>query len=49
MKKSEIARVIEEQAEDRKANLGMLRDALPKIPVESKFATIVPGHRSAVF
>ena len=45
MKKSDIEKVIDEQAEDRRANLGMERDALPSIPVEPKFATIVTGVR----
>ena len=45
MKKSEILAAIDEQAADRVGNLGMIRDALDKLPCERKFATIVTGVR----
>jgi len=45
MKISDIRQVIDEQAAERKDRVGLSRDALPKIPVVNRFATIVTGVR----
>ena len=45
MLKSEIAEVLDLQAQELGTNLGLLRDALPTLPAVKHFATIVSGVR----
>ena len=45
MTKTEIAYAIDEQAKESLLGLGMMRDALCKLPSQRKFATIVTGVR----
>ena len=45
MTKTEIAYAIDEQAKESLPGLGMMRDALCKLPSQRKFATIVTGVR----
>ena len=45
MTKSEIESAIDEQALESALDLGMERDALERLPMQRKFATIVSGVR----
>ena len=49
MKKSELTAAIDVQAVERKKRLGMPRMALPNVPSERKFATVVSGVRRFSF
>lgn len=45
MLKKEIEEAIQAQTVEADAQMGMLREALPDLPVERNFATIVTGVR----